>query len=295
MNSDADKANTRVFVSYAREDGRWLERDPRYNLIPFLEKSLKRLNAVFWYDKGLIAGDEFRKRIEAEIDRAQIALLIVSQHFLNSQFIETVEMPRIVNRAKLDQLVIIPVLVEPSDWQDYEFLADRQMIPASRPLIEYTESEIRWSNVRKEILDNVKAQVKRILEAQRHLPAPDSLIAGKKYFENAKYDDALPHLRKAAEAGCVDAAYHLGLMYKLGVGGLRENFVEAANWFRKGALGGVGKAMSNLARMYQLGQGGLPKDLAQAVSWYRKAADAGDAESMHYLGGKLFNSFNDLG
>lgn len=47
--------------------------------------------------------------------------------------------------------------------------------------------------------------------------------------------------------------------------------------------------------MYQLGQGGLPKDLAQAVSWYRKAADAGDAESMHYLGGKLFNSFNDLG
>jgi hypothetical protein len=75
-------------------------------------------------------------------------------------------MPRIVNRADRRQMVIVPVLVESCDWNEYGFLADRQMVPASRPLIEFTDSEIRWSNVRKEILDGVKGQVKRIREEQ---------------------------------------------------------------------------------------------------------------------------------
>ena len=159
---DTGKELTRVFVSYAREDKKWLDPDNPRNLIPFLEDSLRRQNVVFWYDKGLIPGDEFKRRIRAEIDRAQIALLIVSQYFLNSQFIETEEMPRIADRAKLGQMVIVPILVESCDWNEYVFLADRQMVPASRPLIEFTDSDIRWSSVRKEILDGVKAQVKRI-------------------------------------------------------------------------------------------------------------------------------------
>jgi tetratricopeptide (TPR) repeat protein len=63
-------------------------------------------------------------------------------------------------------MVIVPILVESCDWNEYGFLADRQMVPASRPLIEFTDSDIRWSSVRKEILDGVKAQVKRIRAAQ---------------------------------------------------------------------------------------------------------------------------------
>jgi tetratricopeptide (TPR) repeat protein len=170
MNTDAGKDPTRVFVSYAREDKKWLDPENPRNLIPFLEDSLRRQNVAFWYDKGLVPGDEFKRRIEAEIDRAEIALLIVSQYFLNSVFIETEEMPRIANRARLGQMVIMPILVESCDWNEYDFLADRQMVPASRPLIEFTDSDIRWSSVRKEILDGVKAQVKRIRAAQEKPP-----------------------------------------------------------------------------------------------------------------------------
>ena len=186
MNAAASNELTHVFVSYAHEDKKWLERDYAYNLIPFLEDSLRRQGVVFWYDKGLIAGEEFKNRIDAEIDQAHIALLIVSQYFLNSEFIEAKEMPRIADRAKLGHIVIVPILVESCDWNEYEFLADRQMVPISRPLIEFTDSDIRWSNVRKEILDGVKAQVKRILAAQqrpriqdnREIPShPDQQLA----------------------------------------------------------------------------------------------------------------------
>ena len=154
-----------VFVSYAREDKRWFDPDYHFNLVPYLTESLRRNGVTFWYDKSLLGGDEFRRRIEAEIDRAQIALLIVSQHFLNSEFIESFEMPRIAQRAQRGQMLVVPVLVEPCDWIDYSFLADRQMVPSSSPLIHFTESEAKWADVRFQILDGLKTQVKRIREA----------------------------------------------------------------------------------------------------------------------------------
>jgi photosystem II stability/assembly factor-like uncharacterized protein len=154
----------RVFVSYAREDKRWLDPDYRYSLIPFLMESLRRHRVAFWFDKELKPGDEFRRFIESEIDQSQIALLIVSQSFLNSEFIENREMPRIAERARLGKMIVVPVLVEPCDWSEYPFLADRQMVPSS-PLIDYTESEPQWAKVRFQILDGLKAQLKRIREA----------------------------------------------------------------------------------------------------------------------------------
>ncbi len=170
--SDAPEKTVHVFVSYAREDKRWLDPEYRYNLIPFLAESLRRHNVVFWYDTELKPGDVFKRQIEAEIDQAQVALLIVSQSFLNSDFIEQIEVPRIAERARRSEAIVIPVLVEPCDWSDYPFLADRQMVPSSNPLIDYTESEAKWAKVKFQILDGLKAQLKRIRETpQSTVPA----------------------------------------------------------------------------------------------------------------------------
>lgn len=166
-NSRTGSETVRIFVSYAREDRRWLDPNDQRSLIPFLKDSLKKQHVLFWYDEGLIPGEEFKRRIESEIDGADIALLIVSQDFLNSEFIEKEEMPRIASRAKLGKMVILPILVGPCDWHEYGFLADRHMVPASRPLIEFTDSDISWSKIRKEILDGVKAQIKQIWERKQ--------------------------------------------------------------------------------------------------------------------------------
>jgi hypothetical protein len=194
-NTDTCEELTRVFVSYAREDKRWLDRDDRHNLIPFLMESLKRQNVVFWYNKELRPGDEFRSNIEAEIDRAQIALLIVSQNFLNSEFIEKQEMPRIANRARQGQMIIVPVLAEPCDWNDFPILADRQMVPGPMPLIDYTESEPAWVKVRAEILDGLKTQIKRIREKQeagRAKRAPVGMDQGEARQQAPPRGDDLP-------------------------------------------------------------------------------------------------------
>jgi hypothetical protein len=168
----ANEETVHVFVSYAREDSRWLEPAARHNLVPFLIDSLRRYKVVFWFDHDLKPGDEFRQQIKTKIDQSQIALLIVSQSFLNSAFIESEEMPRISERALEGKMIVVPVLVEPCDWSDYPFLADRQMVPSS-PLIDYTESESSWAKVKYQILDGIKAQVKRIRELSELPPRPE--------------------------------------------------------------------------------------------------------------------------
>jgi MFS transporter, Spinster family, sphingosine-1-phosphate transporter len=174
MNANANAGGTEttvhIFVSYAREDRRWLDPEYRYNLVPFLAESLRRYNVAFWYDTELKPGDEFKRHIESQIDQARIALLVVSQNFLNSLFIEQNEMPRIGERAQAGHMIVVPVLVEPCDWSDYPFLADRQMVPSS-PLIDYTESDPKWAKVKFQILDGLKAQLKRIREAPLHAVA----------------------------------------------------------------------------------------------------------------------------
>src|ERR1019366_1588525 len=126
----------RIFVSYSRQDSRWLHPD---SLVPWLARSLRRDGVEVWWDKeGLVPGDEFRTLIESEIDRSALALLLVSQEFLNSAFIETVELPRIQSRVKLGEMIVIPILLEPCAWDELEFLSSRQMLPGRpTPLIDY--------------------------------------------------------------------------------------------------------------------------------------------------------------
>jgi len=158
------KESIRIFVSYAREDKDWLDPNCPNNLVPFLEDSLRKQNVVFWYDKTLKPGDVFSREIEEQIDRSQIALLVVSQSFLNSDYIEQKELPRIGHQAKLGQLVIVPVLVERCKWSKVPILAERQMVPAGKPLIDYTVSKPEWKGILADILDGIESQVDQIRE-----------------------------------------------------------------------------------------------------------------------------------
>jgi hypothetical protein len=157
---------TQIFVSYAREDNRWLQED---SLIPWLARSLKKDGVDLWWDReGILPGDEFRTLIEDKIDESAVALLLVSQEFLNSEFIEHVELRRIEARANLGELVAIPILLEPCGWEELAFLSNRQMLPGkATPLIDYVANERDWVNVRAEILDGIRRKVSRLRVATR--------------------------------------------------------------------------------------------------------------------------------
>jgi hypothetical protein len=158
----------RIFVCYSRQTKRWTNPEVRTSLIPFLDKALGKEVEV-WWDQQIPGGAEWRKMIEDRIDTAHIALLLVSQEFLYSDFIREVELPRIERRMDEDGLVVMPILVGHCEWKNLDRIVERQILPGGpEPLIEYVDSEARWEKVRLEILTEVREKV----ESLQSLPDP---------------------------------------------------------------------------------------------------------------------------
>ena len=169
-------APIRIFVSYAREEcrflgykeeegGRWVtEDDSPLALIPWLAKSTRKYDTVFWYDKKDIgASDGFRARIESEIDEAQIAILMVSSAFLESAFIRNVELPRIRSRVIERGLRVVPILVEPCGWKDIDFVGPRVAPPEEfRPLVDLIGNKNDWPRVRDGILQGLVRVIEQV-------------------------------------------------------------------------------------------------------------------------------------
>ena len=162
-----------IFVSYSHMDRKWFDPNYPYALIPWLENSLRRDGATLWYDRsdvtGLQPGDQFERTILDAIDAAQFALLLVSEAFFASTFIQDVELPRILQRAEADGLVVIPILLEPCDWQSFKYVASRQMLPGQpKPLIDYSVNDRDWTHARDEILKGIR----RCLRERDDVPIP---------------------------------------------------------------------------------------------------------------------------
>ena len=76
---------------------------------------------------------------------------------------------------------------------------------------------------------------------------------------------------RAAEQGDAEAQYHLGVLYDLGEGVLRDR-TEAVKWYRLSAEQGHADAQYSLGWLYDRGFD-VPQDYTEAVKWYRLAAE----------------------
>ncbi len=148
---------TNIFVSYSRKDALWVQ-EGEYGLIPWLKRSLKRKGVDLWHDHALkdLPGEDYKRRIDEEISRSQMAILLISQEFLNSDFIREFEIPAIKARLDIGELKIVPILVGHTVWDlevELRWIADRQMLPGTAaPLVDYIGDPARWQAVQAEIL-----------------------------------------------------------------------------------------------------------------------------------------------
>ncbi|WP_455512162.1 tetratricopeptide repeat protein [Neisseria lactamica] len=82
---------------------------------------------------------------------------------------------------------------------------------------------------------------------------------------------------QAAAQGNAAAQFNLGVMYENGQG-VRQDYVQAVQWYRKASEQGDAQAQFNLGVMYAEGRG-VRQDLALAQEWYGKACQNGDQKA----------------
>jgi hypothetical protein len=98
-----------VFISYSHTD-----RKEVAFLKDFLTVLVDQGLIAFWDDNEIESGADWREEIELALRSACAAVLIVSQTFLTSAFIKTVELPALLSSAKRAGMKIFWIPVRPS-------------------------------------------------------------------------------------------------------------------------------------------------------------------------------------
>src|SRR5215472_10273203 len=96
-----------IFVSYSHADEAWRKR------FETMARPLSRAESMrFWSDRDIKAG-EWEKQIEAAMQDAVAAVLMVSDNFLASDYIMTKELPYLLRAGRERGLMIFWLYLEP--------------------------------------------------------------------------------------------------------------------------------------------------------------------------------------
>jgi hypothetical protein len=105
----ADKKEPKtIFVSYNHKDAIYLER-LKIHLKPLERNGLIDL----WSDSLILSGEKWKLKIEKALEKAAIALLLVSADFMASDFIVNNELQPLLKYAEGKGTIIIPIVVKP--------------------------------------------------------------------------------------------------------------------------------------------------------------------------------------
>ena len=104
-----------IFISYAHSDEKWLSK-----LKTHLNVLSKYYTIEYWEDTKLRGGDKWKEEISKAINKANVAILLVSTEFLASEFISNDELPPILHKAQEEGTRILPLIVSPCAYEDSE-------------------------------------------------------------------------------------------------------------------------------------------------------------------------------
>ncbi len=124
-----------IFVSYSHDDQSWLDR-----LVKHLGVIQHQTLVEIWTDRRIEAGAGWYEEIGAALTAAKVAVLLITPSFLDSQFIRTEEVPRLLQRRSVEGLSVVPIVVKPCAWDLVPWLKEMQPRPRDAHALS------RWNN-----------------------------------------------------------------------------------------------------------------------------------------------------
>lgn len=142
------RGNIQLFYCYAREDEQALE-----TLVSHLEAAAPS-SLRHWYDRKLMGGDRWRQRIEEQLARSDLVVLLVSNHFYASSFITEVELPAALRLTRSGRATVVPVLLAPTEpfRRDGELQQLNTLPTDARAVSEWQNPEEAWVVVARSLL-----------------------------------------------------------------------------------------------------------------------------------------------
>jgi internalin A len=132
----------RLFYSYSHKD------EILRNELETHLKLLHRQGLIdTWYDRKIEAGHDWKQRINENLERADVILLLISADFIASEYCYEKEMTQALERHKKKEARVIPVIVRDVNWKRAPF-ANLQALPKDGLAItKWSDRDSAWRNV----------------------------------------------------------------------------------------------------------------------------------------------------
>lgn len=118
------KLKKKVFISYSHKDEKWKDR-----LVTHLKAFVHQGDIVLWDDRKIDTGEDWFPEIEAAMKDADVAVCLISAHYLASDFINKEEIPALKRRRQQEGMLLMPILISPCPWEAITWLKGIQMFP----------------------------------------------------------------------------------------------------------------------------------------------------------------------
>jgi len=104
-----------------------------------------------WHDRKIEAGQDWAAGIDANLEAADIILLLISPSFLNSNYCYDIEMKRGMERHEAGLARLIPVIIRSVDLEGAPFASMQALPKDAKPVTSWTNRDEAWTDVAKGI------------------------------------------------------------------------------------------------------------------------------------------------
>ena len=139
---DESSKSLKLFYSYSHKDEEY-----RGELETHLKLMQRQSLIDTWHDRKIMPGENWKGKIDDNLERADIILLLVSADFIASDYCYDLEMGRALERENNGEAKVIPVIVRDVNWDNAPF-ARLQALPKDGKAVKlWKDKDTAWRNV----------------------------------------------------------------------------------------------------------------------------------------------------
>lgn len=132
----------RLFYSYSHND------EQLRNELETHLKILQRTGRIQeWHDRKFTAGDEWKGKIDENLNKADIILLLISSDFIASDYCWDVEMRRAMERHETNKAKVIPVILRDVNWSGAPFCKLQALPKDAKAVTLWANKDTAWRDV----------------------------------------------------------------------------------------------------------------------------------------------------